>query len=383
MVDAESQMTRALATELHGRRRRPACDGLRAVTSHRALTLLLATATPLAAQDATSPRGLVTTEGDASHFVLFHPGYERFMQIDDTWTGHAAAGLRAIGFRRDGVIANPLATARRVDLTVRLGRSDYAAAGNDFAANWAVPPTTVFTRKTINVPDWSSVAATAPAAFDLVLPFDTLHSYDGSTALAFELVMENTTGTSSADVDAERGTLPFRQAVGTTFDFGCYIRGESSEMAHSLTVQNHGPSHPQYGIRLGIGVIYAPAMQLAVANLDLSDPALVLPGLCAPIHALPLISLPLGVTSATGVILPRWFDVPHSPTLEGAHLFTQAIALHPQAAGIPVALSDRRDVIIPQSPRPSPACGYLYATQAGATTATFWRDRGIVVLLRR
>lgn len=350
----------------------------------RHLIAVLAAVCPAAAQDFTSPRGLVSTEGDASHFALFHSGYERFMQVDDTQTGHPAAAIRGIAFRRDGDRADPQASARTVDLTVRMGLADYANASGTFATNWNATPTTVFTRKTIRVPDWSQLASTRPAPFDLVLPFDATFTYDGSMAMAFELVMENTTGASSPYVDAERGaTLPYRQAVGQTFDFGCLVTGQRIEMAHSLNIENYGPGHALYGIRLGFAVVHAPLSQAAVVNVDITDPNLAVAGLCTKVHALPKISLALGSTSTTGAIPTTWFDVPYSPAFEGLHLFTQALALDPQAPGLPIALSDRRDAVVPDAPRTAPHCAYLYAPSVNDPSATLWRDRGVVVRFQR
>src|SRR5690606_14612399 len=81
-----------------------------------ALAVLGGMAATARAQSFTSPRGLLGLEGDASHFALFDPGYERFMQIDDSQRGTPPVVLRGIAFRRDGDRANSSATARRLDL---------------------------------------------------------------------------------------------------------------------------------------------------------------------------------------------------------------------------------------------------------------------------
>jgi hypothetical protein len=348
-----------------------------------ALALALGLA-PLPAQSLTSPRGLLGVEGDARHFALFNPGYQRFLQIDDSWTGQPVAGIRALAFRRDGEQANPFGGARSVDLEVRLGRADYAAASGSFVGDWTGTPTVAFRSKTIQIPDWSQLAATRPAPFDLLVPLDAAWSYDGTQALAFELTMRNTTGILGPEVDAERGTARgFTQAVGAAFDFGCLVSGQGLEMTHSLDIENHGPNHPTYGIRLGLALRLAPPGQAAVVNLDFSDPMLRVPGLCTTLHALPNIALPLGGTDPSGTIPRVWFDVPHAAALEGLHLFTQALVLDPRGFGLPIALSERRDAVIPDAPRPAPRCAYAYATSATATAATLWRDRGVVVRFDR
>ena len=336
------------------------------------------------AQGFTSPRGLLGLEGNSSHFALFDPGYGRFMQIDDTQRATPAATLRGIAFRRDGERANPTATARTLDLTIRLGLGDQANATSSFAANWAASPTTVFTRKSVNVPDWSQLAASRPAPFDLALPFDQSFGYDGSASLAFEFVLENTTGWSGPEVDAERGSsLPYAQATGTAFDYGCLVLGHPVEVSHALALQNWGPTHPQYGLRIGSSVLHAPRSQPAVLNLDISDPGIVMAGACATLHALPIVSIPLGTTTAQGSVAPTWVDLPYAQGLEGIRLFTQVAVLDPQRIGLPVSLSERRDAIFPDAPRPAPACSYLYATSPTATSATVWSGRGVVVRFDR
>jgi hypothetical protein len=359
-----------------GRGRLPVVSG----SIHRYALLALVAAGGLKAQGFTSPRGFGSVEGDARHFALFHPGYERFMQIDASQTGIPAAALRSIAFRRDGDVAASLATPRSVDLTVRMGTADLANATGDFTADWSAPPTTVFTTKTIQTPDWSRLAAARPAPFDLVIPFDVAWSYDGSAPLAFELQMENTTGFLGPEVDADFGAPnPFTQAVGQAFDFGCLVRGQFLEMSHTLDIENYGPSHTPFGIRVGFSVALAPRQQAAVVNIDFSDPALTVPGLCAPLHALPNISLPLGVTDALGTVPRTWFELPYSLQLEGIHLFTQALVLDPGVFGIPAAVSERRDAVVPDAPHSAPPSAYTYATSAQAARGTLWRDRAVIV----
>ncbi|MGA1606561.1 MAG: hypothetical protein ACO4CT_06225, partial [Planctomycetota bacterium] len=273
-----------------------------------------------------------------------------------------------------------LATPRSVYLTVRMGTADLANATGDFTADWSAPPTTVFTTKTIQTPDWSRLAAARPAPFDLVIPFDVAWSYDGSAPLAFELQMENTTGFLGPEVDADFGAPnPFTQAVGQAFDFGCLVRGQFLEMSHTLDIENYGPSHTPFGIRVGFSVALAPRQQAAVVNIDFSDPALTVPGLCAPLHALPNISLPLGVTDALGTVPRTWFELPYSLQLEGIHLFTQALVLDPGVFGIPAAVSERRDAVVPDAPHSAPPSAYTYATSAQAARGTLWRNRAVIV----
>ena len=141
------------------------------------------------AQSFTSPRGFLAVEGDSSHFALFNPGYERFQQIDDTWTGQPLQGLRSIAFRRDGDLASANGGPRQMQLSVDLGEARWASISGNFAGNWSGTPTRVFTPKNVNLPDWTMLPATSPAPFDFPVPFDQPFDYSGNDALAFELTI--------------------------------------------------------------------------------------------------------------------------------------------------------------------------------------------------
>jgi hypothetical protein len=335
---------------------------------------------PAVAQSFTSPLGFEFVEGDEAHFALLNSSYQKFMQIDDTLRGSGVQDIRAIGFRRDGDRVSASGGPRSLDLTVMMGHADYASISGTFATNYKQPPTTVFTRKTVNTPDWSSLAAIRPAPFDFNALFDVKWSYNGSDALVWELHMENVSQTGSPNVDREIGTSgSFTQTFGTTRpnSFGCLVAGFGLEMSHTLFLQNYGPSHPQFGMRIGSSVDRAPRNQPTVLNIDLVDPNLAL-GLCANVHALPLVSLSLGTTNANGFIDVTWTDIPHARQLEGIRFHTQALTLDPNRPVVPISLSEDRSAAMPPAPRPAPRAAYVYAPSVTTSSATLWPDRGVI-----
>ncbi|MFO1054825.1 MAG: hypothetical protein U1F36_21615 [Planctomycetota bacterium] len=331
------------------------------------------------AQAATSPRGLDSLEGDSSHFALFNPGYARFQQIDDTWRGHAAT-LRSLAFRRDFDRTSPFGGPRTLDLTVRLGEADYATASGTFATNWSATPTVAFARRSVNTPDWSQLPTSRPMPFQLVFPLDAPFSYTGTLALGFELAMENVTSFGSPDVDAERGTTSaLNRAIGIASGFGCLAPGQPIEMSHTLTLENYGPSHAGYGMRIGVACRNAVPTQGVVLNVDFTPQSLTVPGLCGTLRVLPTFGFAVGTSDAGGDLAQTWITLPHLRGLEGLRLFTQALCLAPNLPGIPVVVSEQRDARMPEAPRLPPACGYVYSTSLAAPGDTLWRDRGVVV----
>ncbi len=349
------------------------------------LPACLALAATAGAQSFTSPRGFLTVEGDSSHFALFNPGYERFQQIDDTWTGQPVQALRTLSFRRDGALVGQNGGPRTMQLTVDLGEADWNSISGGFASNWVSTPTRVFTPKTVNQPDWSMLAAVTPAPFDFTVPFDTPFNYPGNHAFAFELTIENVAANGSPEVDRELGSsASFNQDFGRSVDFGCLVNGQALEMGHTLFLRNYGPSHPNFGMQFGVGVQYAPVRQNCILNVATTNANLTVPGLCARVHAIPQITIPLGPSDGLGDVPQTFFDFPYFAAAVGVTFVTQALALDPgSTAGIQVALSNDRTATMPAAPRPSPRTAYIYAPFKTTQAATLWRDRGVVVRFAR
>lgn len=333
------------------------------------------------AQTFTSPSGFGQTEGDAAHFALFHPSYERFMQIDATQSA-AAPNIRAILVRRDGETVSPSGVARTLDLTINMGHANYANIDGTFATNYLGSPTTVFARRQVNTPDWSQLTGATPEPFDLRVALDTPWSFNGNDALVFEMLMENVSQLGSPNVDRELGaTTEFTSAFGTSNNNGCTVAGQGIPMKHSLLFRNYGPNHPQFALRIGVQLQQAPLNSATTVNFDVFDRNITLQGLCTTLHVPPGLTIDLGPTNAVGVINTRWIDLPYlQRAVVGRQFWSQMVSLDPSRQNeIPVALSDARTAVFPAPPRPSPQCSYVYAPSVTDSSATLWTDRGIIV----
>ncbi len=342
------------------------------------LTLALAVCHGLSAQSFTSPSGFATVEGDTSHFALFNPSYERFMQIDNTSVGNARS-LKAVRFRQDGDQTSPGGASHTLDLTIRLGHADYTQISGTFASNYKGPASTVFTTKPISTPNWSQLPATRPAPFSMHLVFDNPWSYNGQDALVYELHMQNVSGQTSPHIDRELGsTSPFNQRMGQPLGLGCLVQNQGIEMEHFLEFRNYGPNHPQFGMRLGTSVLRGPINAATVVNLDLADANLTFPGLCTTLHCTPLLTITLPLTDVNGSIPPVFTDFPYTQAFEGVTIYTQAISLDPSRSGIAASLSNAQVAKMPDGARASPQAAYLYAPLVTSAAANLWTDRAVV-----
>ncbi len=343
------------------------------------LAIALTSGLKLDAQSFTSPKGFEITEGDASHFALFNPNYERFMQIDNTLVGSAVPSINAIAFRQDSERTSAGGNQHTLDLTILLGHADYSQLSGTFASNYKGPATIVFTKKPVNTPNWSQLPSTRPAPFGLRLVLDTKWSYNGQDAFAYELHMENVSGQTSPHVDRELGSSSlFNQALGQSLGLGCLVQNRGIEMGHFLELRNYGPSHAQFGMRLGAKIARAPGKAATVLNLDTVDSNLTVPGLCSTLHCLPVLSLALPLTDVNGEIPTVFTDLPYLSAIEGITFYTQALSLDASRPGIAVSVSDAQVARMPDAARVSPQASYLYAPLVTSASSSLWADRAIV-----
>ena len=159
----------------------------------------------------------------------------------------------------------------------------------------------------------------------------------------------------------------YNSTGGTTVGTACTSTGQSSSIYFSFTFYNHGTKFRlyRYGYRF-------PNNAPVFLNVDSKNSNLSIPGLCAPLVAMPLISFPLGNTTATGYLpSPNYVDnIPHDPYLAGVTLYFQLMALDAgRPAGFPVVLSQGKSVKVPASPVPTQVTRY-YHYKNSPTTST-------------
>ena len=345
---------------------------------HSAL-IAACTAAPLAAQfeddQRVYPVELTSLEGDSQNATLLNSPYMRWQQI----AGHSfGAGrehlVKWINLRRDGLATSTNAGPRSIEMQIDLGAGIRSTFSNNFAANW-IPTTqiTVFNKKTVMLPDWSSVPASTPAPLDLQMQCDFIYNHTGFIWLLTEFQVWNATtgGDHVLDMALADGTST---SVNSPIGTGCTTATGLFTSASSVDVSNFGMNYA-----MTFGATGAPPSAGVSFWLDGFATPVPLTGLCQPIQVLPSIDIgpipadPAGNVSAT-------FPLGAYPsTLWNAPLYVQAIALDfTQTSGLPIAVSNGEQMLMPYEPFDMI---YTSATSESATTGDGPTEAGLVMLL--
>lgn len=316
-------------------------------------------------QTQTSPKGYGSVEGNGSHgYVIAATDGLRYQQVDSTWRGTPVANLASLAFRRDGALATNTTYASRTlnQVSVVLSHATMSALSGNFAANYKGAATTVFTPKNVNAPDWSTKPATAPAPFDLKLTFDQQWSYNGTDDLLWEIQIGSVSTLAGPvtnyplDYQSATGayeTVAYGAAIGT----GCLAKGQTTRrFVLGTTVHDRAGS---FGLRASAN--FGPPSTAFVAFLDVSDPNQTVPGLCAVVHALPTVMIPLGTSSSTGSVgSTRVDNIPFVAAAIGGSVYMQAFGLDNSQSTIQIAASQGERLTIPAVPS-LPNVGRIYA----------------------
>ena len=239
------------------------------------------------------------------------------------------------------------------------------------ANNYLGTPTTVFTKKFVNAPDWTALPASAPAPFNFKVIFDSQWVYTGVNDLLYEIrVAQNTyAGTAFTnypydfDYIGQSSAVFSTTATGVANGTGCTSTGMTSLFKLTGSIYTH-PNR----LRMAMGTTYAPATTPVSLYLDTVDSNLTIPGVCAVLHALPTIEIPLGTSTATGSIATKTFDnLPYNSSFPGVQLHFQAIALDLGQAGLPVTLSNGLIVTIASPPANVGTIARVYSYLSGAS----------------
>jgi len=285
-----------------------------------------------------TPLGAEFFEGNSSSGISF--GFNnvntqsRIQNIDINMVGRSAPILiRRIAWRRNNA-ANATATARTADVTLIMSHGDFNAMTSTFASNYKDAPVTVFTRKNVNVPDWTQAPAQAPAEFDFSLPFDTPFIYNRQDGLLWEIVVENLSNPASHSMDFTRAVLHAYGDYPDQLAAGCATA--AGPMTHAACLRVNASR-----LEMGFKVFAAPPGASALALIGASDPNLSVPGLCAPLRTNFLAVVPIGTADATGLVpLSLPLSAAWTPLFAGARFYTQVLAPDASQPGFPVALSN-------------------------------------------
>ena len=280
-----------------------------------------------------TPRGAEFFEGNSASDIMlgnWNPN-TRTQQIDNNLVGTGFPLIRLIGWRRNGT--GGVGAAKSTDVTVIMSHADYNTVTNTFANNYKDPPVTVFTRKTVNLPDWNTATTLVPAPFDVVLPLDVPFLYNNTDALLFDVLNENNplgiyTQDWVSSTTHQYGAYPVDTGAGCTTANGSFV--------HRCAIRANATT-----LDVGFRIEGAPSSSALLVMIGASDPNLPVPGLCAPLHALPTLFLSLGAASATGAMNTTFpISTPWSTSYVGVTLFTQALATDLSQPVYPVVVSN-------------------------------------------
>jgi hypothetical protein len=338
-------------------------------------TTVLFLAGSLCAQPVTSPKGLETTEGNMSFVMWGAP--RRLQSVDFTHQGSAHV-FKSLSFRRDGNGGGAGAGARTFDASVIMGDAEWVVQSTVLDDNIKTgTATTVFTKKSVHFPDWTTPPAASPAAFDFKLVYDSPWPYAGSKPFVWSISYDNNTLTTPVATDRQH--VPAGPATGASVALGtgCVATGRTGSFAHTATLANFGVAG---GMALTAGVTEAPAGTPVLLMLDVVESKLVMPGLCSIVYALPTVQFGLGMADATGATVSKTFTFPYAAAVQGNELFTQGLAVDLGQPGLPVVVSDGRKGTMPAAPAPGLQCTYQWCALPGNSGQVYYGG-GVIALL--
>jgi hypothetical protein len=315
----------------------------------------LTAAAGLSAQSqVTSPLGFDAIEGSTSFNHFTDSGDRRFQQIDHSFAGTSFL-TRSLGFRRNGTGSGGGTNEppRTMQLEITFGLTDMTVLSSEFDANFQAGTRQVcFTRKLVNMPDWTGLAG-SPAPFDFNVPLDVPYPYAGSDALVIDFTYDSlrwSTGSASGGSAVDREYTGARTATGSAIGNGCTPSTASGAFSHSMRLENNGAGGGAYGMRLRISASNAPQNTPIIMNLDLMDQNLTVPGLCTTLHALPALSAPIGLADPSGDLLQTSISFGYDASFVGVQLVTQLAGFDPGQPQVPLVLSEGRRASMPAGP---------------------------------
>lgn len=294
-----------------------------------------------------SPVNAASVDGSSRNSLPFGDmALRRYQQIHSD-LGPSTRSIERLAFRMDQG-TNLFDERRRIELEMWMGDApDHAAISTVYAANHLGTPSLVIARKAfVFGPQGRAVWGPNPfLAMDL--PLDAPHVHLGTHSLIWDIAIHQHTrlsGSGFSALDADRGstTLAIANAAGT----GCVATGQTQTMLALPQI------HDVQGV-LGFaaGVMRAPAQAPCLLAIGVSNPGLVVPGLCSPLHTDLLLTTPMGTSDAGGSISPLYgfgFHVPN--VFLPIAIFTQVHALDPQRGDpIPICNSDGAWFTVPSS----------------------------------
>lgn len=247
----------------------------------------------------TAPPGFAATEGESavSFNNPFTAAKARYQYCYGDLRGTARPGIKALALRRDGVAPTSAEyEARSVTLAVLLAHANYAGIVTTYASNYLGSPTTVFTAKSVSLPDHANKPAMAPAPWSIQVPFDTQWSFNGSNDLLLELQVDQGSsikGYLLDSVDTRQAGLgsvtyldPTQKCSTANGPYEFYAYAPLTNLANTVNLRVYG--------------IGAPTSTPSALLVGLSDPNIA-GAFCAPLRSSLELAVPL-TSSSTGAL---------------------------------------------------------------------------------
>jgi len=282
------------------------------------------------------PTWYVEAEGENTH-SLPPFGAPTVQQVNDEAAGMQFVA-RSMTFRRDGPLGGGNGPTT-VEVEVLMGGGDFAGFWFNLAQNWRGSPATVFTRKNLQLPDWTSAAACSLVApFDAPLPFDVPYAHDGVNALLWEMRFYSGSPAGVADLATSPGFGAGNEIWAQTRRLGTGCATNTSGTS-PLGMQTEARIFLDNGGNgtLSLGTCAAPSFASSFVLLGDSDPALAVPGFCTQLRSNAAVVVPIGSSGAAGRVFVQTGLGPWNPAYSGLRLFAQALALDSSQPGLPVA----------------------------------------------
>jgi len=308
---------------------------------HTILLASLMLAAALSAQTSTtSPKGLEKFEGN-TQFLFWRP--KSILQVVDD-TNRKARNIQSLAFRQD--FSNSWVGAGKkgsAEVVVTMSQTPFAQIDLEYSANLRTNTSVVFKGKVL-LPDWTGWPWRAPAPFDLVIKWSRPWAYDGRSALVWQIEVGKSTSAAGHMMDGDNTGAKVPYGVGKKLGTGC------GRYVEYLYLRNSGRYSPVTGMHLEFwsstgGPPNSPTWLL----IDGKDSNLSIPGLCARLHALPTLMLPVGKTTSLGALTMKHLNFPYQSTLQGATFVTQLLTLAPAQPGLPFGLTDGQQARMPSN----------------------------------
>jgi len=335
--------------------------------------LCLASLLPAQTKYVSSPKGLLTTEGNAAFALSTN---RRYQGIDNTHSGNVMV-IKEFAMRRNGT-GNSASTAGTVDVTLDMGLANMGVMFGEMDKNHLTGTRkNVFKKTGVNFPNWGGPTTSPPAKFDFIVPFTSTFIYLGKNALLWDLTLKN--GPRSGSVD--RDYVFYKSTTGSALGTGCTATGQVSTFNHTMALQSNGAAMPRFGVRIVVGASNGPKSTGLLLSLAVADSNFTVPGWCSKVHAVPLAIAPLTKTDATGLLRNHFLSGPYSLGTSGIKIVSQLFAVDTGQVGS-IALSNGRSGSIPVPPTGGHEAAYIWSSAATTPNSSSYVFSGGSIIAR-